>query len=158
MARPEVNWNDVKRAYEDGSLTLRALGEANGVTHTAIRKRAERDGWARGEKPNTKIEAPAVRDKVTQEDQAGFLYVVFVDTGERRLFKIGISKSFAGRMVSHQTSSPFEVRVACCYYCGNMRKEERSLHAIFEDHHVRGEWYSLSHDDLAFIVKRSLLV
>lgn len=89
---------------------------------------------------------------------AGFVYVIYIDTGSGRFYKIGLAKSFGARFDQHQTSSPFEIRVACCYFVGHMRSEERELHERFADSRVRGEWFRLSADDLKEIAARSLLV
>lgn len=42
-----IDWEAVERDYRAGVLSLREIGGAHGVTHGAIRKRAERDGWTR---------------------------------------------------------------------------------------------------------------
>lgn len=42
-----IDWGVVELAYRAGIKTLRVIGEENGITHGAIRKRAEKDGWSR---------------------------------------------------------------------------------------------------------------
>lgn len=43
-------------------------------------------------------------------------------------------------------------------FVGNMRAEERELHALFCDQRVRGEWFRLSSEDLQQIAQRAMLV
>lgn len=46
-ARSAADWEAIHRDYRVGILTLREIGAAYHVSHTAIRKRAVRDGWER---------------------------------------------------------------------------------------------------------------
>ncbi len=49
MARlSEYTWGVIKADFEVKSISNRALAEQYGITETAIRKRASRDGWIRG--------------------------------------------------------------------------------------------------------------
>jgi hypothetical protein len=52
-----TDWERIELDYRAGTMTLREIGEANGVSHTAIRKRAEKEGWSRD--LNAKIKAKA---------------------------------------------------------------------------------------------------
>jgi hypothetical protein len=42
-----IDWEAVERAYRAGMLSLREIAAQHGLSDTAIRKRAKRDGWAR---------------------------------------------------------------------------------------------------------------
>lgn len=44
MTKKYVNWESIETAYKAGGA-LRELATAHGITHPAIIKRAERDGW-----------------------------------------------------------------------------------------------------------------
>lgn len=55
--KPPVDWERIELDFRAGTMTLREIGEANGVSHTAIRKRAEKEGWSRD--LNAKIKAKA---------------------------------------------------------------------------------------------------
>ncbi len=46
-ASTPTDWDAVERDYRAGVKALRQIAEAHGVSHTAIRKRADRDGWTR---------------------------------------------------------------------------------------------------------------
>lgn len=153
-----IDWEAIRNDYRAGTKTLRQIGIEHGVTHGAINKRAKRDCWHRA-----CALAPAEKHSVVLEtkeelDSSGFIYVIFIDTGAERFYKIGMAKQFSSRFDTHQCASPFEIRVALCYFVGHMRSEERALHAAFASKRVRGEWFALEPADLAAITQRALLV
>lgn len=43
----DIDWAAIERHFRAGIKPLRTMGEEYGVTHTAIAKRAKRDGWHR---------------------------------------------------------------------------------------------------------------
>lgn len=45
MASPD--WEAIESAYRAGSLSIRAIAEKHGVSHTAINNRAGKEGWQR---------------------------------------------------------------------------------------------------------------
>ena len=59
----QPDWEAVEAAYRAGSLSVRAIGEAHGVTHVAIGKRAAKEGWQRD--LSEKVRA-ATKAKVTK--------------------------------------------------------------------------------------------
>lgn len=159
-AKPKADWELIERHYRAGVLSLRQVANEGGVVESAIRKRAKRDGWVRN--LNAKIQH-RVNTKVVltpQDDfsSAGFLYVIYIDSGLERIYKVGMAKRFDARFDQHQCASPFDICVALCYFVGNMRTEERSLHAAFADKRVRGEWFRLGDEDLRSIAERAVLV
>lgn len=154
--KAQIDWELIERDYRAGVLSVREIAASQGITHGAIGKRAARDLWVRSDQPKgsrTIILEP--RDELAS---AGFIYVIFIETGLERFYKIGMAKSFGARFDQHQCSSPFDIKIACAYFVGNMRAEERHLHAQFSDKRVRGEWFRLSIDDLRWIASKSLLV
>lgn len=94
---------------------------------------------------------------VERDYRAGFVYCVFIEVNGERVYKVGKSVDFRGRLSSHQTSSPFELFVAACYYVPNMNTEERDLHDLFDSKRVRGEWFRLDREDLAIVGGRAVL-
>jgi hypothetical protein len=156
-----VDWLAVEADYRPNKLSLRAIGEKHGCTEGAIRKRAKKEGWVRdfiSQISNTK---KVVLDKSIEDkyNRSGFVYVIYLDdTSESRFYKIGMSSNFNNRLDTHQGSSPFNICVACAYYVGNMREEERALHSMFENKRIRGEWFDLNEIDLTTIASRALLV
>lgn len=158
-AKKQVDWELVEKDYRAGLKTLRQIAQERGVSHVAVGKRAKRSGWMRGERPVAPKEDRTFRvgEVVDELESRGFVYVIFIHTGADFFYKIGLAAHLESRLKSHQTSSPFDVRLAVAYFVPNMRAEERTLHALFADKRVRGEWFKLDRADLELIAKRSLL-
>lgn len=47
MSRNTADWEAIEREYRAGQLSVSEIGRQHGLSHTAINKRAKRDGWAR---------------------------------------------------------------------------------------------------------------
>ena len=150
------DWERIELDYRAGIKSLRQIADEGGITEGAIRKRAKRDAWERD------LSGPSVPVELATEDaldRSGFVYVVYLrDTSGERFYKIGLASSFTARFDAHQCSSPFPICVACAYFVGNMRREERALHQMFEAQRIRGEWFRLGMNDLRSIAERALLV
>jgi hypothetical protein len=150
----DKQWAEIGERLVKGEAG-RVLAREYGISEAAIRKRAKQEGW---DQLAVSADSKAVSlGSLDQMASAGFVYVIFIDTGVQRLYKIGMAKHFSTRFSQHQCSSPFEIRVAVCYFVGSMRAEERTLHMKFSEKHVRGEWYALSQADLREIGARSVL-
>jgi len=152
-----VDWEAVEKQYRAGVRTLRDIAEEHGCSHVAIQKKAAKEGWTRdlGAKIRAAADALVTLPPADVMEQAGFLYVIYLDSGTDRFYKIGLAKVFSARFSAHQCASPFPVCVACAYFVGNMRLEEKSLHHIFADKKVRGEWFRLGDEDLDYIATRA---
>lgn len=48
-----IDWAEIERDYRTSSMSVREIARWYGITETAIRKRAKKDGWARPEKPES---------------------------------------------------------------------------------------------------------
>ncbi|HEY4292069.1 GIY-YIG nuclease family protein [Luteibacter sp.] len=148
------DWERIEADYRAGLLSVREIAAAQGVSHVAIGKRAKRDGWERSLKPSRNV---ILAPEIDELDRSGFLYVIYVEVDDAAYYKVGIATHFDSRLKTHQCSSPFEVKVAICYFVGNMRAEERALHKMFECKRVRGEWFALDADDLRLVARRAVL-
>jgi hypothetical protein len=136
----KVDWEAVEKDYRIGAKTLREMADIYGISHVAIKQRADKFEWS--------------RDLSTNKD--GFVYVIYIDdSAGERFFKIGMTSSFGPRFKMHQCSSPFDVSVVVAYFCENMRTEEKYLHDLFKEKNIRGEWFRLNDDDLNVIALRS---
>jgi hypothetical protein len=47
MADKQPDWEAIERAYRAGALSIRTIAERNGISDTAIRKKAKASGWVR---------------------------------------------------------------------------------------------------------------
>lgn len=154
--RKPIDWERVEADYCAGVKSIREIARENGVTDTGVRDKAKKAGWVRTDRTKERQVAPKLCSD--EYSKAGFLYVIFIeDSNGKRFFKIGITENFGARIVTHQCSSPFDMRVACAYFVGNMRREETYLHDVFSGNRVRGEWFDLSDEDVAMISSRSKL-
>ncbi|KAF0255918.1 hypothetical protein [Pseudomonas putida] len=59
----QPDWEAIERAYRAGVLSVREIAAAHEVSHTAINKRAKRDGWDRDLKAKIKAKADALVSK-----------------------------------------------------------------------------------------------
>ena len=156
--RSKIDWEGIEREWRVGKLTQREIADRYGVSDEGMRKRFKRLGITRDLTDNIKNPV-AVAGCMESLDRSGFIYVIYMDdTSNERFYKVGMSASFSERFGSHQCSSPFQMFVACAYFVGNMRAEERELHDEFADKRVRGEWFRLNDGDLDFIASRARLV
>lgn len=64
------DWEAIERAYRAGALSIRTIAERNGISDTAIRKKAKASGWARdlSEQVRKEVRNKLVRGEV-REDQ-----------------------------------------------------------------------------------------
>lgn len=157
-----IDWDAIERQYRLGAKSNKQLGTEFGASGSSIGRRATQRGWIHPQAdvlPPRPVSMAALIQRTTSERGcAGFVYVVFVEPeGAQRLCKIGMSASLSERVKTLQTSSPYEIQVACCYFVPDMRNEERDLHEMFRGSHVRGEWFDLTSADLTRIASRALL-
>lgn len=164
--RNDIDWERIQRLYVAGQLTIRQVADECGVSDSQIRVRAKKEGWQRGRREQPQVllrnveretAVPVVGEGVS-EAVDGFVYVFYIDAGADRFYKIGIAKHPIQRKAQHQTSLPFALMIACCYFTPNAVGEERYLHAMFTEKRVRGEWFRLDAEDLDVIAMRSRLV
>ena len=67
--RTTPDWERIELDYRAGIKTLRQIGEAHGISHAAISKRAKKDGWERDLKAKIQAKADSLVTKaaVTKE-------------------------------------------------------------------------------------------
>lgn len=70
-----INWEKIGLDYRAGIKTLREIADEHGISHAAVKKRANRDGWVRDLSAKIKAKADALVSKslvtaeVTKEDR-----------------------------------------------------------------------------------------
>jgi hypothetical protein len=70
--RKNVDWEAIEREYRAGQLTVVEIGRQHGLSHTAINKRAKRDGWTRNlaDKVREEVSARLVSESTETERTA----------------------------------------------------------------------------------------
>lgn len=66
--RKEIDWEAIEREYRAGQLSVVEIGRQHDVSHTAINKRAKKEGWQRDLAKRVRQEASArlVSDSVSE--------------------------------------------------------------------------------------------
>lgn len=72
MTTKQPNWEAIERAYRAGSLSIRTIAERQGVSDTAIRKKAKALGWARdlSDQVRKEVRSKLVRGEVRNDQGA----------------------------------------------------------------------------------------
>ncbi|WLG49121.1 hypothetical protein [Pseudomonas sp. FP1742] len=72
MAAKQPDWEAIERAYRAGALSIRTIADRNGISDTAIRKKAKASGWARdlSEQVRKEVRNKLVRGEVREEQCA----------------------------------------------------------------------------------------
>lgn len=67
--KPATDWEGIEREYRANQLSVSEIGRQFGVSHTAINKRAAKEGWARDltERVRKEVSARLVSDGVSTE-------------------------------------------------------------------------------------------
>lgn len=65
--KPATDWEAIEREYRAGQLSVSEIGRQFSVSHTAINKRAKKDGWTRNlaAKVREEVSARLVSDQVS---------------------------------------------------------------------------------------------
>jgi hypothetical protein len=72
MTTKQPDWEAIERAYRAGALSIRTIADRNGISDTAIRKKAKASGWARdlSEQVRKEVRNKLVRGEVRDEQCA----------------------------------------------------------------------------------------
>ncbi|WP_010486913.1 hypothetical protein [Pseudomonas sp. S9] len=72
MKDKKTDWEAIERAFRAGALSIRTIADRNGVSDTAIRKRAKAGGWERdlSEQVRKEVRNKLVRGEVREEQCA----------------------------------------------------------------------------------------
>ncbi|SFV55540.1 hypothetical protein MNB_SV-3-1137 [hydrothermal vent metagenome] len=66
-------------------------------------------------------------------------------------YKIGITGNLASRMKDIQTGNPYLVKLVCTIEMEDPQELEQSLHKLFKDKRMMGEWFNLNKKDVKYI-------
>jgi hypothetical protein len=78
--------------------------------------------------------------------QDGFVY--FVRARDSLNVKIGYSKDPVKRVKGLQTGCPFKLDLEQAFFCTTAFQTEQYLHEELDDHHVAGEWFKLTKEQV----------
>jgi hypothetical protein len=96
---------------------------------------------------NAKSSVRGVDSFMDIRPQEGFIYLLESDFG----FKIGRTKKVSNRLTQFGVLLPFEVTLVHTFYTINMFERERQLHERFRSQRIRGEWFTLTYQDIQLI-------
>ncbi len=124
QGRPKADWEAIEREYRAGQLSVRAIATAHGVAESAVRKRAQRDGWERAlaERVRESVKEKLVRTDGAQAgahpqrahdaaivETAALRGLEVVTSHRRDLTQLhGLKRILAGRLAAHLNSEPIE--------------------------------------------------
>ena len=94
------------------------------------------------------LEAIAHRFVCLKPGRAGFVYLLKSNTGH---WKIGRATDPNNRLKTFGIQLPFEVEFEHLIPTDNMAEAEQMLHDHFASKRLRGEWFDLSPEDVAYI-------
>ena len=78
----------------------------------------------------------------------GWVYVVCSDND---VYKIGMTRSLDSRITTLSVESPYEFELVMTIKSADPLALESSLHKKFSDKLIKGEWFNLDQEDLAFM-------
>ena len=93
-------------------------------------------------------------EKCAQEQKRQSGYVYLINAGE--FYKIGISRNINQRVTKLSTLPPFNITLVCIIKTDDMMGLEKELHETFSEKRVNGEWFTLSGEDVSYIIGLSL--
>lgn len=97
--RKRVDWEAVERDYRIGQLTLREMGDKHEVNHSAIARKAQRDGWVRDMSRAVREATRAALIQETAREEVTKLVTDKVNTGQRLLTDSVLMAAEAGTAV-----------------------------------------------------------
>lgn len=83
----------------------------------------------------------------TYQKPKEFIYVTKADFG----YKIGMTTRPKKRPLQVAGNCPIKLEVVVLLEVDDMRKAESQLHLHFASKHLRGEWFALTEEDIAFV-------
>jgi hypothetical protein len=98
-----------------------------------------------------KIAQTPIVSSVPAKRVSCYLYLMQAANG---LIKIGIAADPQLRLGQINTGSPIEVNLLDAFADATAKLSETELHRLFVDKRVKGEWFALSEEDIAYIRRR----
>lgn len=86
-----------------------------------------------------------------QHPASGYVYCLSDQLGH---YKIGYSRQLNSRIKQLSTQPPFSIELIAAHLVYDMRQYEAALHWVFQQKRLRGEWFSLTPEDVERFVSR----
>jgi hypothetical protein len=83
-----------------------------------------------------------------ENSEGGYVYCLHDQLGH---YKIGISKQVTTRLKQLSTQPPFEIVLEFAFKAPFARRYEGLLHNIYSEKRLKGEWFTLTSEDIATI-------
>jgi len=139
-------WNATEAArqagYKGNNVTLASVGCEN-LTKPAVKEHLEKRF----------VELQVNRDDIPKKRKQRKSSIVYLVRAENGLVKIGKTVDIVSRFASLNSGSPLALRlITICRtpFAGDL---EKHLHTSYKHKRVRGEWFSLSEEDIISIRK-----
>lgn len=104
------------------------------------------------DKFHTSMTSDDAQDQLTQIDEDDKNYVVyFIKNMETSNIKIGRTNEIETRLIKLQTGNDCELKIIKTIPCESFNdscKLESSLHSLFHNFHIRGEWFKITDEQL----------
>ena len=79
--------------------------------------------------------------------EIGYIYLIRNINFE---YKIGITKKSVNKRVKQlQTGNPHQLEIVSFFFIKNYNKVEKSLHNIYKNKRLNGEWFNLTKEDVS---------
>lgn len=87
--------------------------------------------------------------------KAGYIYII---EDEENLCKVGVSKHHPDKRVKNlSTKFHREFTLKQFYESSDIYLDEKKLHLRLSEHHVRGEWFKISSDEICKIIELEMV-
>lgn len=94
----------------------------------------------------------------TREACNGVVYVIIERGAERGPCKIGYTTGSLGvRLSGLQTGNHRKLEVYVSIGCANPKRIERFVHKYFSEYRIAGEWFAVSADEAATVVRNAMV-
>ena len=138
------DWNTFNKFFTDMQPSYAKIRELSVKVYLDVQ-----DGKFSPETSKWRAVSELAKYKKTGDEHSKFLYLV----ESQGFVKIGVTNDVQGRVSTISTCNPFEVKVILAQEVGSAYQVEKFLHDKFKDTNVRGEWFKLTSNDIAYITE-----
>lgn len=134
------------------SSQLSAIGHESKRFFDSEMRERQRDGQERGRAARYGAELVPVQKDINQgtKQTARQLAARAVGVAETGQHKIGFARQVSSRVCRLGTQTPYRLALVHSFYSEDARATEKELHDRFKSKRVRGEWFALTAEDVAW--------